>query len=225
VIQHVREKLVCRACEAITQPPAPSHPIARARSGPKMLAHILFAKYGLHLPLHRQSDVYRREGIDLDVSTLADWVGASAATLMPLVDAIRSHVFAPSAFRSIGAAGCGGYIIVRAFGVGIGATSGGGALGIAGSSSCYGRVPGGTSGGARNAWPFSVERCVHGTPTGTFMLTLPASLTIYVATNLWTSGSVRMAGALGRRRWAMPCGPWWPLVKAQGLRHLDLARI
>jgi transposase len=94
VIQHVREKLVCRACEAITQPPAPSHPIARGRAGPKLLAHVLFAKYGLHLPLNRQSDVYQREGVDLDVSTLADWVGASAATLMPLVDAIRSHVFA-----------------------------------------------------------------------------------------------------------------------------------
>src|SRR6476660_1932001 len=94
VIQHVREKLVCRACEAIAQPPAPSHSIARGRAGPKLLAHILFAKYGLHLPLHRQSDVYQREGVDLDVSTLADWVGASAATLMPLVDAIRSHVFA-----------------------------------------------------------------------------------------------------------------------------------
>ncbi|BCA06186.1 transposase [Bradyrhizobium japonicum] len=94
VIQHVREKLVCRACEAITQPPAPSHPIARGRAGPKLLAHVPFAKYGLHLPLHRQSDVYQREGIDLDVSTLADWVGASAATLMPLVDAIQSHVLA-----------------------------------------------------------------------------------------------------------------------------------
>jgi transposase len=72
----------------------PSQPIARGRAGPKLLAHILFAKYGPHLPLHRQSDVYHREGIDLDVSTLADWVGASAATLMPMVDAIRSHVFA-----------------------------------------------------------------------------------------------------------------------------------
>src|SRR5207253_5120636 len=71
-----------------------SHPIARGRAGPRLLAHILFAKYGLHLPLNRQSDVYRREGIDLDVSTLADWVGAAAATLMPLVEAIRSHVFA-----------------------------------------------------------------------------------------------------------------------------------
>jgi len=94
VIQHVREKFSCRSCEAITQPPAPSHPIARGRAGPGLLAHILFAKYGLHLPLNRQSAVYAREGIELDVSTLADWVGASAATLMPLVEAIRSHVFA-----------------------------------------------------------------------------------------------------------------------------------
>ncbi len=94
VIQHVREKFSCRACEAISQPPAPSHPIARGRAGPSLLAHILFSKYGLHLPLNRQSDVYAREGIDLDVSTLADWVGASAATLMPLVEAIHAHVFA-----------------------------------------------------------------------------------------------------------------------------------
>jgi transposase len=94
VVQHVREKFSCRACEAITQPPAPSHPIARGRAGPKLLAHILFSKYGLHLPLNRQSAVYAREGVDLDVSTLADWVGAAAATLMPLVTEIRTHVFA-----------------------------------------------------------------------------------------------------------------------------------
>jgi transposase len=94
VIQHVREKFSCRSCEAITQPPAPSHPIARGRAGAGLLAHILFAKYGLHLPLNRQSTVYAREGIDLEVSTLADWVGAAAATLMTLVDEIRAHVFA-----------------------------------------------------------------------------------------------------------------------------------
>src|SRR5262247_1302147 len=94
VIQHVREKFSCRACEAITQPPAPSHPIARGRAGPKLLAHILFSKYSLHLPLNRQSATYAREGIDLEVSTLADWVGAAAATLMPVVTAIMTHVFA-----------------------------------------------------------------------------------------------------------------------------------
>jgi len=94
VIQHVREKFSCRTCEAITQPPAPSHPIARGRAGPGLLAHILFAKYGLHLPLNRQSATYAREGVDLDVSTLADWVGAAAATLMPLIVLIRAYVFA-----------------------------------------------------------------------------------------------------------------------------------
>ena len=94
VIQHVREKFSCRACEAITQPAGPSHPIARGRAGPKLLAHVLFSKYGLHLPLNRQSATYAREGIDLDVSTLTDWVGAAAATLAALVEAIRAHIFA-----------------------------------------------------------------------------------------------------------------------------------
>ena len=94
VIQHVREKLSCRACETIMQPPAPSHPIARGRAGPHLLAQVLFGKYGLHLPLNRQSAAFAREGIDLDVSTLADWVGASSATLMPLIEAIQAHVLA-----------------------------------------------------------------------------------------------------------------------------------
>jgi transposase len=94
VIQHVREKFSCRTCEKISQPPAPSHPIARGRAGPALLAQVLFSKYGLHLPLNRQSAVYEREGIEIDVSTLADWVGAASATLMPLVACIEGHVFA-----------------------------------------------------------------------------------------------------------------------------------
>jgi transposase len=94
VIQHVREKFSCRRCEIITQAPAPSHPIARGRAGPQLLAQVLFAKYRAHLPLNRQSDIYANEGVDLDTSTLADWVGACAATLMPLVDEITKHVFA-----------------------------------------------------------------------------------------------------------------------------------
>ena len=92
VIQHVREKFSCRQCEHITQAPAPSHPVARGRAGPQLLAQVLFNKYRAHLPLNRQSDIYAKEGIDLGVSTLADWVGACAATLMPLVDEIAKHV-------------------------------------------------------------------------------------------------------------------------------------
>src|SRR5215207_10825873 len=55
VVEHVREKVSCRCCEAISQPPAPSHPIARGRAGPNLLALVLAAKYGQHLPLTRQS--------------------------------------------------------------------------------------------------------------------------------------------------------------------------
>ncbi len=62
VVQTVREKLVCRACETITQPPAPFHPIARGRAGPELLATILEAKFGQHLPLNRQSRDVRPRG-------------------------------------------------------------------------------------------------------------------------------------------------------------------
>jgi transposase len=92
VVQTVREKFSCRACEAITQPPAPFHPIARGRAGANLLATILEAKFAQHLPLNRQSETFGREGIDLDVSTLADWVGACTATLAPLVTLLRAHV-------------------------------------------------------------------------------------------------------------------------------------
>ena len=92
VVQTVREKLSCRSCERITQPPAPFHPIARARAGANLLAMILCAKFADHQPLHRQSAAFAREGIELDDSTLADWVGAGAATLAPLGALIRSHV-------------------------------------------------------------------------------------------------------------------------------------
>jgi transposase len=94
VIQTVREKWTCRACETISQPPAPFHPIARGRAGPNLLAMILEAKFGQHLPLNRQSETYAREGIELDVSTLADWVGACTAILAPLTELIRAHVMA-----------------------------------------------------------------------------------------------------------------------------------
>jgi transposase len=93
VVQTVREKFTCRSCETISQPPAPFHVIERGRAGPNLLAMILEAKFGRHQPLNRQSETYAREGIDLDVSTMADWVGACAAKLAPLRALIRAHVF------------------------------------------------------------------------------------------------------------------------------------
>jgi transposase len=94
VVRHVRPKFSCRQCETITQAPAPSLPIRRGRAGPGLLAHVLVAKFCDHLPLYRQSEIYAREGVDLERSTLADWVGQSAALLRPLVDALERHVLA-----------------------------------------------------------------------------------------------------------------------------------
>jgi transposase len=94
VRQTVREKLTCRDCETISEPPAPFHVIPRARIGASLLAMILFEKYGCHQPLNRQSERYAREGVDLDVSSLADHVGAGAAALAPLHELIRTHVLA-----------------------------------------------------------------------------------------------------------------------------------
>jgi transposase len=94
VIQTVREKFSCRTCETITQPPAPFHVTPRGFAGPNLLAMILFEKFGQHQPLNRQSERYRREGIDLSVSTLADQVGACTAVLKPLHALIEAHVLA-----------------------------------------------------------------------------------------------------------------------------------
>lgn len=94
VIQTVREKFSCRECETIAQPPAPFHVTPRGFAGPNLLAMILFEKFGQHQPLNRQSERYRREGIDLSVSTLADLVGACTVTLQPLHALIEGHVLA-----------------------------------------------------------------------------------------------------------------------------------
>ncbi len=94
VIQHVREKFTCRNCEKISQAPAPFHVIARGWAGPRLLAMILFEKFGQHQPLNRQAERYAKEGVPLSLSTLADQVGACCAVLAPLLKRIEAHVFA-----------------------------------------------------------------------------------------------------------------------------------
>ena len=88
----VRPRKVCSCCDRFHQAPLPSRPIERGRPGPGLLAHVLTAKYADHLPLYRQSRIFQREGIDLDRSTLAGWVGQSAGLLQPLAAAIGRHV-------------------------------------------------------------------------------------------------------------------------------------
>src|SRR3954467_12445668 len=100
VIRHLRPKLSCRACETIVQSPMPSLPIERGRPGPGLIAHVVVAKYCDHLPLHRQSVIYAREGVELDRSTLCDWVGRMAVHLAPLAEEIAAHVRAGEAIHA-----------------------------------------------------------------------------------------------------------------------------
>jgi transposase len=92
VIRQIRPKLACACCERIVQAAAPSRAIERGIAGPGLLAHVLVSKYCDHLPLYRQSEIYAREGVELERSTLADWVGGTSALLAPLVEALRRHV-------------------------------------------------------------------------------------------------------------------------------------
>jgi transposase len=94
VIQTVRERFSCRACETITQPPAPFHTIPRAWAGPSLLAMVLFEKFGQHQPLNRQCERFAREGVKISLSTLADQVGTCAAVLKPLLTLMETHVMA-----------------------------------------------------------------------------------------------------------------------------------
>src|SRR6187549_1397868 len=94
VIQHVREKMTCRDCERISEPPAPFHVTPRGWAGPNLMAMLLFEKFGQHQPLNRQAERYARERVPLALSTLADQVGAGCAVLEPLLRRVEAHVFA-----------------------------------------------------------------------------------------------------------------------------------
>jgi transposase len=94
VVRHVRPKLSCTKCDHIVQAAAPTRPIERGVAGPGLLAHVLVSKYADHLPLYRQSEIYARYGVELERSTLADWVGGTSELLDPLVETLRRYVMA-----------------------------------------------------------------------------------------------------------------------------------
>jgi transposase len=94
VIRHLRTKLSCTKCDYIVQAEAPSRPIERGIAGPGLLAHVLVSKYCDHLPLYRQSEIYARQDVELERSTLADWVGGTSRLLEPLMEALRRYVIA-----------------------------------------------------------------------------------------------------------------------------------
>jgi len=94
VIRHIREKLSCRSCDTVVAAPAPDHAIARGRAGARLLAHIVVSKYDDHLPLYRQVEIFAREGVNLETSTLSGWIGATTAVLYPLIEALAAEVMA-----------------------------------------------------------------------------------------------------------------------------------
>jgi len=94
VIRIRRPRYGCRACGTIHQAPAPERPIAKGLASPGLLAHVLVSKYCDHLPLYRQSQIFARHGVELDRSTLANWVGGAAWWLEPLQARLAEHVFA-----------------------------------------------------------------------------------------------------------------------------------
>jgi transposase len=94
VVRVVRPKMNCPKCSAVVQAPAPSRPIPKSIAGAGLLAHVAVSKYLDHLPLYRQSEIYARQGVDLERSTMAGWIGAISDLVRPLVEEIGRYVVA-----------------------------------------------------------------------------------------------------------------------------------
>ena len=92
VLRHLRPKYSCTRCNAMAMPAGASRPIDRGLPGPGLLAHVSTSKFADHLPLYRQSQILARQGIELERSTLTDWVGAAHRLLAPLARELSRHV-------------------------------------------------------------------------------------------------------------------------------------
>jgi transposase len=95
IVTH-RPKFACRVCEKVVQENAPEHLIKSGLPTEAMVASVLVAKYGWHLPLYRQAKMLSVQGIDIDRSTLAFWVGYAAAELAPLYERLKRHLLSSS---------------------------------------------------------------------------------------------------------------------------------
>ncbi|MDF0603897.1 IS66 family transposase [Psychromarinibacter sp. C21-152] len=88
VLATVRPKYICRNCAGVshTQAPAPEWLVPRGLPTEALVAHSMVSKFGDYLPFYRQADIYRRQGIDLDRTMLANWSGRAALLLQPVID-------------------------------------------------------------------------------------------------------------------------------------------
>jgi transposase len=94
VERHVQGKWACVGCQKLIQAPVPAQIIDKGIPTSNLLADVLVAKYGDHLPLYRLEDIYARAGAPLPRSTLAQWVGQCGVQLRPLVDALKAEMMA-----------------------------------------------------------------------------------------------------------------------------------
>jgi len=93
VIDHVQPVYACPCCQAgVTVAPKPAQPIEKGLPGPGLLAQVVVSKYGDHLPLYRQEDIFLRHGLELSRQTMCGWVLASAHLLEPIVEAMKQNV-------------------------------------------------------------------------------------------------------------------------------------
>jgi len=94
VLRIRRPKYGCRACGSIHQAPAPERPITKGMASPGLLAHVITSKYCDHTPLYRQAQIFARQGVEIERSTLANWVGGACWWLTPLHERLAAHVVA-----------------------------------------------------------------------------------------------------------------------------------
>jgi transposase len=97
VIQTVRGKYACPDChDGVVEAPAPPQAVEKSLAGEGLLAQVVVSKYVDHLPLHRLSGIFAREGVDLSRTTLCDWVADAATALMPIAEELRAQIVAAS---------------------------------------------------------------------------------------------------------------------------------
>lgn len=100
VRRHIRPKYSCRHCETMHTAPLPAQPIERGLAAPGLLAHVLGSKYLDHLPLHRQEQIYARDGVVLPRSTMAGWLGQLEVLFEPLVERLATHVLSAAVVQA-----------------------------------------------------------------------------------------------------------------------------
>ncbi len=100
VERHIRSKWACKSCETVVQAPVAPHVIDKGIPTTRLLTHVLVSKYADHQSLYRQHQIFQRAGVDLPLSTLADWVGRCGVELAPLVEALKTAIIGQSVLHA-----------------------------------------------------------------------------------------------------------------------------